>query len=167
MLLEILTTPPVRLNSTLASIDYDGDTYQAGGMLGVIEPVEDKTGENQGLRFQMSGIASDVLAKALADDIRGAQTTLYAQVYSKPSNTLLDTVQVWSGTMDQMPISLDETLTISAIGIHRGDTFGRPKPLRNTDADQQKLVPGDISRRFVISQSQKQDVWPAASFFRQ
>ena len=81
---------------------------------------------------------------------------------------LVDAPLVWAGTLDQMPISRGaQTSTIGVTALHRGVTFRMPKPLRYTDNDQQVLVPGDTGLRYVLSQSQHQDIWPAASFFRQ
>lgn len=175
-LLTISSTPTIHLNSTTSAIDHEGTTYQAGGNLGTIEPVNDTIDGTQGLKFLVSGVPTDILAIALQDSIRGDAVTLKAAIYSKSGTTvtLEDVEAVWTGNMDQMPATLEPpdadgraVFALSPTAVHRSVTFGRPKPLRNTDVDQQKLVPGDTSRRFIVSQSQKQDVWPAASYFRQ
>ena len=56
--------------------------------------------------------------------------------------------------------------TIAASATHKGALLRRPKPFRYTDGDQQRVSSGDTSLRFVVSQSQKRDVWPAASWGR-
>ena len=84
------------------------------------------------------------------------------------AHAVLDSPTVWAGTLDQMPISRGvNTSTIGVTALHRGATFRNPKPLRYTDSDQQQVSAGDTSMRYVVSQSQHQDIWPAASFFRQ
>lgn len=166
-LVEMMTTPPVRLNSTNSPLTYNGFTYDGAGLLGSIEAVTDSPGDTQGIKLGLSGVTSTAVAYALADEIRGARTTLSLAVLHPTTRAVADNVQLFSGTLDQMPIAYGpESSDIGVTVIHRGETFSRPKPLRNTDADQQKLYPGDTSRRFVVSQSQKQDVWPAASFYR-
>lgn len=176
LLLTINTFPVIRLNSSRITLEYGGNAYLGAGNLGTIEALSEKTGGLDGLRFQLNALPADVLSLALSDDIRGVATTLQVAVRNTSTGAVLDAVQLFSGTMDQMPIAYQPPKPkegtpaqagISATAIHRGETFARPKPLRNTDVDQQKLYPGDTSRRFVVSQSQQQLVWPAASFFRQ
>jgi hypothetical protein len=89
-------------------------------------------------------------------------------VLDPATQAVLDAPIVFTGTLDQMPINHGaQTSTIGVTAIHRGETYRRPKPLRYTDGDQQLLHSGDTCMRYVISQSQVQDVWPAASYFRQ
>ncbi|MBX3605376.1 MAG: hypothetical protein KF788_08895 [Piscinibacter sp.] len=169
LLLEIQTDPIVRLVSTPYPIFYEGVWWQGAQKLGTIEQVEDKVGSSGGaaLRFTLAAVASDVVALALQDEVKFAPCTLRVGVFDVAARALRDVVQIFAGQMDQLPVALSaEAAAISATAVHRGETFGRPKPLRNTDVDQQKLAPGDTSRRFVVAQSQQQDVWPAASFFK-
>lgn len=168
LLLSIATTPAIYLNSSNITLEYGGQTWRGAGNLGTIEPLGEKAGTLEGLRFQLNALPADVLALALSDEVRGAAVALSVAIRNVSTGAVLDAVQLFAGTMDQLPIVYDgQRAAISATAIHRGETFARPKPLRNTDGDQQKLYPGDTSRRFIVSQSQQQLVWPAASFFRQ
>lgn len=170
LLLLLETTPVVRLNSTPLTVSYGGNDWFGAGNFGAIEPVSDTPGDESALRLTLSGVPSDTIALALADapDTKGAGVTLSLALLDPTTKAVTDVLQLFRGFIDQMPISYGpESSSISVICSHRGETFSRPKPLRNTDGDQQKLYPDDTSRRFVVSQSQVQDVWPAASYFRQ
>lgn len=170
LLLLMETNPVIRLNSTPVTVSYGGFDWLGAGNFGAVEPVSDAPGDESGLRFTLSGVPVDSIALALGDapDTKGARVTLSLALLDPASMAVVDLLQLFRGEVDQMPISYGpESSSIGAICSHRGETFSRPKPLRNTDGDQQKLYPGDTSRRFVVSQSQVQDVWPAASFWRQ
>lgn len=164
------TTPVVRLNSTPHTVSYQGADWLGAGNFGSIDAVSDAPGDESALRFTLSGVPADSIALALGDapQTKGAGVTLSLAILDPASKAIADVLQLFRGYVDQMPISYGpESSSIGVICTHRGETFSRPKPLRNTDADQQRLVPGDTSRRFVVSQSQVQDVWPAAGYWRQ
>lgn len=163
------TTPVVRLNSTPHTVSYQGVDWLGAGNFGLIDAVSDAPGDESALRFTLSGVPADSIALALGDapQTKGAAVTLSLAILDPASKAIADVLQLFRGYVDQMPISYGaDASSIGVICRHRGETFSRPKPLRNTDADQQRLVPGDTSRRFVVSQSQVQDVWPAASYWR-
>ena len=168
LLVELGFAPVIRLCSGSVAITYAGNLYFGTGTLGAVEAVVDQVQSTTGLRFTLSGVPSDSLALALGEDVRGKSCTLRLAVLHPASHAVVDAPVVFTGTLDQMPITHGaETCTIGVVAMHRGDTFRRPKPLRYTDGDQQRLYPGDTSLRYVLSQSQVQDVWPAASFYRQ
>lgn len=170
LLLQMETNPVIRLNSTPVTVSYGGFDWLGAGNFGTVEPVNDQPGDESALRFTLSGVPADSIALALGDapDTKGARVTLSLALLDPASKAVTDVLQLFRGYIDQMPISYSaESASIGVICSHRGETFSRPKPLRNTDGDQQKLYPGDTSRRFVVDQSQVQDVWPAASFWRQ
>lgn len=175
LLLTMETTPVVRLNSTSATVSYQGNDYLGAGNFGSIDSIADVPGDQGGLKFTLSGVPTDTISLALQDapNTKGARVTLQLALLYPASKAIADVLQLFRGFVDQMPITYEPkdgggiTASIGVTCAHRGETFSRPKPLRNTDNDQQKLYPGDTSRRFVVSQSQKQDVWPAAGGFRQ
>lgn len=174
LLLEMQLTAPLRFASAGMDITYGGNSYIGTGILGGVERVTDGPGSNAGgLRFMLSGIPTEVLAIALAEPIRNKPCSLRLAVLDVVTHAVLDAPLIWTGTLDQMPIShqTDEaggsTCTVSVTAEHRGATFGRPKPFRYTEGDQRAAFPGDTSLRFVVSQANHPDVWPAAAFFRQ
>lgn len=165
---QIDTSPVTRLNSSAHTIAYAGNDWLGTGGLGTVEEVADSAGEFKNLRFTLSGISAAYLSVALSLNLKSVACTVHVCVLDGTTHAVADVLQVWTGKMDQMPVALGNgTCTITAIAEHAGAAYARPKPLRYTDDDQQRLYPGDTCCRFVVSQSQKTDVWPAASFFRQ
>lgn len=164
---EMLLSTPLRLNTSSVAIDWNGHTWEGAGPLGAIEEIEDTPAEMKSLRLSLSGVPSSLLAVALAEPVRNKGCTVWFGVLDPTTHAVLDSIQAWSGSLDQMPITqTGETCTVTVTAEHAGAYFARPKPLRYTDADQQRLYPGDTSMRFVVSQANHQDVWPAAAFFK-
>lgn len=167
LLVEMLLTAPVRLCSANVSLTYAGNVYVGTGVLGAVNEVDDSPGEYKNMTFTLSGVALDVIAIALAENIRNKTVTVRMAVIDATSFAILDAPVIWSGSLDQMPIQMGEgsaTVTVSA--EHRGITFARAKPINYTEQDQSRVDPTDTSLRFIQSQSTHQDVWPAASYFR-
>lgn len=167
MFVEMLLTSPLRLNTSAMSISWNSQTWTGTGTLGAIEEIDDAPSDQKGLRFTLSGVPSAMLSVALSEPVRNKPCTLWLGILDPTTHAVLDAVQAWAGTLDTMTVTqTGETCTINVTAEHAGATFSRPKPLRYTDADQQRLYPGDTSLRFVTSQANHQDVWPAASFFK-
>lgn len=168
MLVELGFSPGIRLCSGSVTVSYGGNNYAGTGTLGAVEAVTDEVQSTAGLRFTLSGVPSESIALALGETVRGTPCTLRMAVLDPVTHAVLDAPPLFTGTLDQMPITHgQDTCTIGVVAIHRGETYRRPKPLRYTDGDQQRLFTGDTSLRYVLSQSQAQDVWPAAGLFRQ
>lgn len=166
LLVEMGLSSTIRLATCGIDLSWGGNTWLGGRMLGV-DPIRSQGGEVQGLRFSLTGVPSDALALALAEQVQGKPCTVYTAVLSSDTQEILDVLLAWSGTLDQMPISHGvDTSTVSVTAEHRGITFARPRPLRYTDTDQKRLFPGDRSMEFLVSQSNHPDIWPAASFFK-
>ena len=168
LLLELDFSPVVRLCTGSMAIEWAGQLYFATGSLGAVEQVVDEVQSTQGLRFTLSGVPLDSIALALSEQVRGTGCILRAAILDPTTHAVLDAPPVFTGELDSMPINYGvDSATVGVVAVHRGDTYRRPKPLRYTDGDQQRLFPGDTSLRYVLSQAQVQDVWPAASYFRQ
>lgn len=167
LLVEMQLTSTLRLASSAVTISWGGFDWLGAGSLGAVEEVADTAGDYKSLRFVLSGVPASNLAIALAEPIRDKACILRLAVLDPDTHAVLDAPVVWTGTLDQMPVTLSgETCTIAVVAEHAGVAYARPKPLRYTDADQQRLYPGDTSLRFVVDQAQHQDVWPASSYFR-
>lgn len=168
MFIEMLLTSPLRLNTSAMTINWNSYDWLGAGPMGAVQEIDDTPGEYKSVRFTLSGVPSSMLSVALTENVRNKACTMWLGVLSPTTHAVLDSVVAWSGTMDQLTITQQgETGTINATAEHGGATFARPKPLRYTDADQQKLYAGDTCLRFVQSQANHQDVWPAAAYFRQ
>lgn len=168
LLVEMGFSPVVALASGAVSVQVGATLFLGAGALGAVEAIKDAPGDAQGLRFSLSGVSPDALSMALSETTRGRSCTVRLAILDPATQAVLDSPTVWTGTLDQMPISLGaDSASIGVTALHRGQTFRRPKPLRYTDGDQQQISSGDTSMRYVVSQSQHKDIWPAASFFKQ
>lgn len=163
-----LAAGPLRLCSGSRSVVADGYTWQAVGTLGSVDAIADKAGEadRQTLKLTLSAVSSDTLVSALTASVRDRDLTMTMAVLSEDTEAVLDTVPLAAAKMAQAPITRGAgTRTVSIIASHLADFFSKPKPFRNTDADQRLAYTDDTSRRFLLSQAQKQDAWPSREWF--
>lgn len=168
LLVEMELSAPVYLSSANITLDFGGKSYIGTGVLGAVNEIDDSPGEYKNLTFSLSGVALDVIAIAMAENIQNKSVTLRLAVISEADYTVLDAPIIWTGTMDQMPISTDDnTAIVNVSAEHRGVTFARAKPINYNEVDQARVDPTDTCLRFVQSQSTHNDVWPAAEFFKQ
>jgi len=167
LLVEMLLTQPVRLNTANVTLTYGGVDYIGTGVLGAVNEIDDSPGEYKNLTFTLSGVDLAVLSIALQENIRNKVVNVRLAVLDTNANTVLDAPLIWTGLLDQMPMHMGEkTATINVSAEHRGLVFSRPKPINYTDADQARVDPTDTGLRFIQSQSTHNDTWPAATFFR-
>lgn len=167
LLLELAYPAPIRANSTTVDIDHFGVTFFRTGSLGAVDGVRDSTGEITGMKFSLSGVPSENIALSLGDRARGRLCKLWSAVLDPDTHAVLDTSLIFAGELDQTSVSQEgSSCTIGVTAIHMGTLFKRPRTLNQTESAQQHLYPGDTSRRFLVSQANHKDVWPAASFYR-
>lgn len=166
-LIQMDTTDTLYITTAAMDIQWLGNTYIGGKAIGS-SSIKDQGGSVVGLQFSLSGVQNDTLAIALAEPIQGKLVQVWTAILDPDTQTILDALLTWAGTLDQMPIQ--QTAGAAVINVtaeHRGIAFARAKGKNYTDGDQQALFPGDKCLQFIVAQSQHQDVWPAASFFKQ
>ena len=171
LLLELQFTGGTLLLTTsrtdIKDFDSPPNTYLAVGTVGQIGVVEDKQSEIAGLSLTFSGVDVSIIAIALGEQVRGRPLYLKQATLDANTGELLSIDPLWSGQISTMALSQEKnTATVQIAAEHRGVLFSRSKPVRYTDADQQREHPGDRCLEYIISQSQVQDVWPAASYFK-
>ena len=155
------------LNTSPATIEWDGHTWVGAGSMGSIEQIKDAPSGRDGLRFNLSGVPQSLLAEAIGVSVRSRDAAVYLCILDQASLAVLHVEQAWAGELSQMPITRSaDARMISVTSAHIGDRFDRPKPFRQSDPDQQRAYPGDTSRRFIVAQSNHQDVWPSAEWGR-
>ena len=167
-LLFMNLSEPVRLTPGTMALEYAGDLYRAVGDLGRISEVVDKQRESSSLSFELSGVRNEMLSIALDEPITGRLVQLRLALLTPSQYQVASAPLIWSGRLNQMAIKLGkETSVITVSAEHRGASARRSKPLRYTAVDQQALFPTDTSGRFIQSQNNHQDVWPAKAYFEQ
>lgn len=165
-LVEMQLSETVYLCTWDSDIEWNGITWRATGNMGAIEAVEDTASELRGLKFSLSGVPAESVALALGENVQGKPVIVRTALMDPDTHEIVDVQTVWSGTLDQMPLTDGLNPVISATAEHRGVTMQRPKAIRYTDADQQRLYPGDRFLQYVTSQANKPVIWPASSWFR-
>lgn len=164
LLVEMMFSPPVRVATSAVHVEWGGHTWLGAGPLGAVEPVQDTAGDATGLRFTLSGVPSESIALALGQSARNKACRVYLALLNPDTHAIEDVSTLGLFVLDQLTVA-GPTIGVSAHSLAR--VFARPKPLRYTDADQQRVSAGDRALEFLVSQSTHQDIWPAASWGRQ
>lgn len=164
--LEMLLDGPLYLSNAEMPIVADGHTWLGVSQL-QIAAVAEGAGSAEKLQFTLPAVPNEYLGLALATEIRGRRVNLYLGIMHPDTMAVVQLLPLWGGQLDQMPVSYGpETAAITATAEHRAVAYGRPKPLRYTDADQRRLYPGDRCLEYLIDQSQKEDTWPSREWFK-
>jgi hypothetical protein len=163
----------VYMNTGMYDLEWNDQTWVGLQGIGSVAAVDEAVGELQPLRFTLMAGESQAVAMALGTPVQGRPVRTHLMILDPATHAILDVFQTWTGTLDQMTYeeSFDGSSitqpSISVTAEHRGVAMTIPIPARYTDADQQKLHPGDKSLEYVLAQSQANVVWPAASYFKQ
>lgn len=163
LLIRMDLTDTVYATTAGCNVEWDGQVWLGVSLVGSVEAITDSAGERAPLRFTLSSVPNEVLALAMdaATEARGKRCRVWLAIHDPDTYAIIETELIWSGTLDQMVIAEGEkTGSIAVTAEHRGVTFGRPKPVRYTDADQRRLFSGDKALQYIVSQSTHQDVWP-------
>jgi hypothetical protein len=168
LLIRMDLTTPLFVSTAGVNVEWDDQLWMGIDQAGSVDQVTDTAGERGPLRFQLS-VRNEAIALAMdsANEARGKRCRVYLAVHDPETFEILSAELIWSGTLDQMTLTEgDKAGQVSVTAEHRGVTFGRPKPKRYTNADQQLLYPGDLALQYMTSQANHQDVWPAAEWGR-
>jgi hypothetical protein len=127
---------------------WNAVNWTGSGELGGISPV-DETSEigASGLTFTLSGVPNALRAIALADAYRGRPCKAWLAILND-AGAVLGAYQFYAGRMDVMPMKAAMVGATSAISIqseNRLVDLYRPRSSRWTNAEQQRLSPGDTS----------------------
>jgi hypothetical protein len=168
LLIEMQLTEPLYVTLANTDIDYGGKLWRGCGTAASVDPISDTTGDRQGVKFTLSSVPNDVLAIALAEPMQGKRVKVHVAIGDPETYQIIRVEQLFSGSLEQPQTQEGDRLGQVVVAAEsRAETFGRPKPLRYIDSDQQRRYPGDTCMRFIVSQSQHQDVWPSAAWGRQ
>ena len=167
-----LAAGPLYLTSASRSITWGGNTYVATGALGTVEAITDRVaeGERAVQQLMLSGIPQAVLVTVLGASVCGRPCTQYVAIFAPDTEAITDVLQLHAGELERASVvrttGPDAGRAVAVTNQHLATRYAKPKPFRNTDADQRRAYGGDTSRRFLLAQAQHQDVWPAASWYK-
>jgi hypothetical protein len=152
------------LTSLPHDVDYAGHTWVSAQAVGTIEPVTETDAGAQGLAFTLSGVPVSAIAGALTEPVQGRPVNVALVVLD--GTTLRVDPSVWTGRFDVMTIA-DQAAgpAIRVTAEHALIGWSQPSGLLFSDADQQRLHPGDKFFEYAAQMSQATVVWPDKSFF--
>jgi hypothetical protein len=167
-LIQLDLSSTVYLNTSGWNLVWAGHTYTGAGAVGRVDAMEDAPGEIKGLRFELSGVPSSMLALALAEPVQGRPVTVSTAIFDPATYQVLDVSADWVGRLDVMSIvESGETATVVVTAEHRGVDLLRAAVVRYTNADQQRFFAGDRGLEYVVDQVDQPIVWPSREYFRQ
>lgn len=168
VLVQLDLTATVYLNLSPVTINYDGHDWLGAGTLGTINEISEAAGEYTSLEFTLSGVPTDMVSLALGEVVRNKPVTVSLAILDPTTHEVEDVQTIWAGKLDTMTIKqANGSSVISVTAEPNAVEFARAKQFRYTDADQKAHVtPTDNSLRYIVSQAQHQDVWPAASYWK-
>lgn len=154
-----LPSGAVRVNSTIYSIDYGGNTYTGVGDLGNIGTVQEQTDfSSPGLDLTLSGLNPSLISAAYNDSYQGRQVSVYLG-FLNSDHALIDAFEMFTGRIDYMQIEVGETATITVRCENELVDWERPKIRRYNDADQKSVYPDDRGLEYVPKMVEREIVW--------
>ena len=156
------------LNTGSLNLTIGGITYLGLQGLGKIEAIADSPSEVKALKFELSGVSSSMVALALTEPVQGKAVRIKLAIFDPATYQVLATDLRWSGSLDTMNI-VDSTpnAVLEVTAEHGGIDLIRPSNSVFSDAEQQRLNPGDTSLQYIADQVDMRIVWPSAEFFKQ
>lgn len=138
-------------------------TYIHTGPLLEIEPVRESAGSVEGLQLRFSGLDPSIITLATTEPYRGRIIRLMKAWIDPETNQTIGTPVVWFlGRMQDMRIVEDNgQASVTIVAEHYEAELDRPMPLRYSDADQQRLYPGDLGCQYAAQTSEKTVVFPS------
>jgi hypothetical protein len=144
-------------------VTVGADTYVATGAALRIDPLTEKDGGLEGLRFSMSGADPAIMDLATVEDYRGRIVRFLKARLNATSHAIIDSPTVeWIGRMRDMPINeTNGSCQIDLLAEHYDIALSRPAPRRWNDSDQQRDFPGDKACEYASTMTEKFLPFPA------
>lgn len=156
---------PLRLTTAGRDLPWAGEVWHTAG-IGSIDPIEDGSGELQGLSFTMPGVDQAQLALVLSEPVEGRDVRVWDALVNPDNGQVEEAVLAWFGTLNVPSISDGQDAVVTVTAEHYGMRAVRPKPRRYTAEQQQRMYPGDTSLSFDPATDAAALAWPKASYFR-
>lgn len=158
-----LATGTLYICGAAHDVTWSGNTYLSARGLGQIEEIEETESEIRGLAFSLQGVTPDIIALALTDQSQNRPVIVRHAVLN--GTTLEVDANVWTGRIDTIQIVDGAQPVVRVTAEHRLVAWANAQPVRFSDADQQRISPGDRFFEFAEATSNAVLVWPARQFF--
>lgn len=145
-----LSSETLRMCTLDFDVQWNGSTWMGLRGAGSIEPIEETPGDVTGMLFTLRGIQEAEIAAVLAEPVQGRTAIIRFAVLDKSSDPpeLVVDPNVWQGLLDvQRFKESGGIVTVSA--ENRLVEWDRPRLLRFTQEDHQRLHPGDGFFKYV------------------
>jgi hypothetical protein len=157
----------LRLAQHRANVTIGGNTYLGARGLGKMDTVTDGPGDRQVYRFELSGAIPDNVSLAVAEPVQGRPFRIYAALFDPTTYALVEKAQRVTGTLNAFTVAKEKgKAVISATAQGNDVDLYRASGSMWSNAEQQRLFPGDLGWQFCAAQVEQQIVFPAASYFR-
>lgn len=156
----------VAWHSGFGIITYNSVDYSGVGTLGTISQVKEEPGvKSSSLSLVISGIKTEVVSMAMSEPYMNRKAWVHMQVLDDQDRPYTqEPLLLFKGTLDGINGTFGNEASFQISTKSRLADWERPRTLRYTDADQQKLYPGDKGMEYIPQLSQRQLIWPRAAF---
>lgn len=138
-------------------------TYTATGPTAYVKAASESAGTQEGLEVGMSGLDPAIITLADTEPYRGRILRILKAYLSLDTNSPIGEPVPWFvGRIKSMNIVEDNTTAnVAILAEHYEVELSKPAPLRYSDADQQRLHPGDKGCQYSADTANKDIVWPS------
>lgn len=158
---------PIYMWTGVGSITNDGKTFQGVGDFLDVSSVEETSDMSaRGARLTLSGIPSELIYTALAEEYQGKTCEVFFGLIDKDSQTPVATTftSIFSGYVDQMNIEIGpDTSTVEVLVENKLIDLERPRVARYTSGYQKSLYSYDKGFDFIEDLQDKAIVWGRSS----
>ena len=159
-------TQSIGWNTGFRDISFGGITYGAlGNLTSMSAPKEEPGVKSSSVTLGVSGIGEEVVSLLLGEPYLGRTAYIHYTLLDQDDVSFTDApVLLFRGSMDSIEGELGSKANFTVTVKSRLADWERPRVSRYTDAEQQKLYPGDKGFQFVGQMAQRQIIWPRAAF---
>lgn len=155
----------LRLAMARFDVTLGSDVYLGARGLGRIGAMQTGNGQSA-LDLEFSGVSAANRGLALSEPVQGRECRIYAAFFDPDAGTLTEKLLTFTGWLDNFVITTEGgTSTITAQAVNIDDDLLRPAGSEWTDAEQQRLFPGDLGWQYVTSQVEQRVVFPSREYF--
>lgn len=150
----------VRVWSGYGVIQWEGNDYLGTGELGSVSPIgESNDLSANGVALTLSGIPSDLLAEAMANDAQGRSGKIWLAAMNSAGEFAADPYPIFPGFIDVTAIEDDGTTGTITVTLEKELVDRRLQSRRTTHEDQQIDFPGDDFFQYVAGLQDKAINW--------
>jgi hypothetical protein len=153
-------------NTGHRDIVYGGTTFTGLGEMTSIAAAKEEPGVSaSSISVGISGIKSEIISLLLSEPYINRPAYIYYTLLDDQDKVITgDPVLLFRGSMDSINGEQGASAGFTVEIKSRLADWERPRRNRYSDAEQQKLYPGDKGFEFVGQMEQARIIWPRAAF---